>query len=172
VQPAFKPLLGEQHFSALMRSKPLARYEAYLLHAQIIPKQLNSELIKSGSGFTVSLGMVIPKKAYVLAVDRNRIRRVLRAHCALGFNNFEHDVHCLFRVKILPKNKKNVKATTTAKLAVTGNIATNMSPNLDYLNPHSRAFSQCVHSLITQAIQRLKLNESANLINSVNTLIV
>jgi ribonuclease P protein component len=77
---ATSPLKGADSFSVLMRTKPLAVWGACLVHAlvkQENPLSSNTNINNSN----IELGLIVPKKVYALAVDRNRIRRVLRAHC-------------------------------------------------------------------------------------------
>ncbi|MEY3996852.1 MAG: Ribonuclease [Pseudomonadota bacterium] len=156
-------LLGETHFSDLMRTKPLARTDAYFLHIKITPLQdkLNEKLKVNP---TVYLGIIVPKKAYPLAVDRNRIRRLLRAHCvtylvaliqlastkncdlagSVALNvpyHIQHNIRCLFRVKNLPKQKTLFK--------------NQLIPHQSYLNPHSAVFSQCLRTMFEQVVQQL-----------------
>jgi RNase P protein component len=126
----------------------------------------------------VHLGLVVPKKAYALAVDRNRIRRVLRAQCisefqrnatalqaVLAAQTEPSEIHCLFRVKTLPKQMKQVKKTNQAKQILhpaadkTAASKATPQPNAAYINPHSRAFTQSVHTQMAQAVRRL-LRES------------
>lgn len=70
------PLQGAKHFSDLMRLRPLAHFGTCTMYAQwsTLP---NDNLLKTP---VIELGQVVPKKAYPLAVDRNRVRRLLRAH--------------------------------------------------------------------------------------------
>jgi ribonuclease P protein component len=140
-----KPLLGEQHFSMLMKSKPLSRTEAYFFHARFVP-------VLSGVAPALFLGLIVPKKVHALAVDRNRVRRVLRAQCttalqALCDKPLLYDIHCLFRVKVLPKPvpRHGVKPQLNAA----------------YLNPQSQQFSQLVQAMLMQALPRL-LRECAS----------
>ncbi len=150
-------LLGENHFSDLIRTKPLARTDAYFFHIKLTSLQDKSkEDVKVNP--TVYLGIIASKKAYPLAVDRNRIRRVLRTHCVtylvplnqliatknsdnLEASNVPHSIRCLFRVKNLPKQKTLIK--------------NQLIRHQSYLNPHSAAFTQCMRAMFEQAVQQL-----------------
>lgn len=166
-----KPLVGEHNFSKLLYTKPLVRTEAYSVYLHIVfytdkqsDKQLNKNNFLSTSTHTINpvvyLGMLVPKKAYGLAVDRNRIRRVVRAtvnevffSLFKGFAeqiNSQSDslslaacsVYCLFKVNKLPKQNSLIKKGVTI-------------PHQAYLNPHSLEFSQCIHTLLAQAANKL-----------------
>jgi ribonuclease P protein component len=193
-KPVLKPLLGEQHFSMLMKTKPLSRTEAYFLHIRLAASSVVAPLytqtadnalsvsavcaLDSSLGhappvaLVVHLGLVVPKKAYALAVDRNRIRRVLRAQCMSEFQRNAtalqavlaaqaepSDIHCLFRVKTLPKQMKQAKQILRPAVDKTAASKATPQPNAAYINPHSRAFTQSVHTQMAQAVQRL-LRES------------
>jgi ribonuclease P protein component len=95
----------------------------------------------------MALGLIVPKKAYALAVDRNRIRRVLRAHSFNLIKDLPFPIQVLFRIKSKPKKgvpKKNV-LTHEAFVAV---------------NPHSAAFSQAVQVGLSKAISALVMDQN------------
>jgi ribonuclease P protein component len=151
-----QPLLGKHSFSELIRSKPLAHTEAYAIHLSIFSKE---KLIRNDqqTNLPIFLGIIAPKKSYPLAVDRNRVRRVLRAQSVLQLSNLEqllkapladvnrqHQIHCLFRIKQLSKQSSALKKGL-------------MLSHQAYLNPHSIEFSDCVQGLLKQAAQQLVL---------------
>ncbi len=125
----------------LMKTKPLSRTEAYFFHVRLVPKPADQSSLP-----TAFVGLVVPKKVHALAVDRNRIRRIIRAQCRLAFQALDglpplHDVHCLFRVKVLPKQ--------------TLGRGTKPQLNAAYLNPHSKQFTHLVQTMLAQALSRL-----------------
>ncbi|MEN9911729.1 MAG: Ribonuclease [Pseudomonadota bacterium] len=155
-------LLGETYFSDLIRTKPLARTDAYFFHIKITSLEEDKDELKKQfkANPTVYLGIIASKKAYPLAVDRNRIRRVLRAYCTMYLvplvqliitkdhildpsvaSNIPHNIRCLFRIKNLPKQKTLFK--------------NQLIRHQSYLNPHSAAFSQCMRAMFEQTVQQL-----------------
>lgn len=160
-------LLGENYFSDLIRTKPLVRTDAYFFHIKMMPledKDKSTKQLKVNP--TVYLGIIASKKAYPLAVDRNRIRRVLRAQCTAYLvpliqliatknhgsdqsvvldapHNIQYNIRCLFRVKNLPKQKTLFK--------------NQLIRHQSYLNPHGAAFPQCMRAMFEQAVQQLLL---------------
>ena len=70
------PLCGANHFAQLMRTKPQAVWQNLLIHVVRATQQQTH----ANTSPTFALGLIIPKKVFPHAVDRNRVRRVVRAH--------------------------------------------------------------------------------------------
>ncbi len=124
--PSITPLKGAEPFSNLMRTRPLAAWGSCLVHVIATPTESTPQF---------ELGLIVPKKAYALAVDRNRIRRVLRAQCQALAKETPCTVQLLFRIKT--GAKKSEKAKPLA--------ATN-------INPHSAAFTKAVKHGLKNAL--------------------
>jgi ribonuclease P protein component len=133
------PLKGVESFSALMRTRPLAAWGQCMVHAHVKLNE-NQNLTPR-----IELGLIVPKKAYVLAVDRNRIRRILRAQCLLLARDLPYSVQLLFRIKATAK--KGTK-TTVKK--------TGVAPPLFNRNPHSAEFAATVKQGLETALLTLK----------------
>ncbi len=125
------PLKGAEPFSALMRTRPLAAWGSCMVHAHA--KQNDS----IDATPRIELGLIVPKKAYVLAVDRNRIRRVLRAQCLILAQELPFTVQVLFRIKATAK--KNGKSKTMDAPTVNS-------------NPHSAEFAVAIRQGLCKAV--------------------
>lgn len=149
ITPQVVPLKGQENFSSLMRTKPLVAHGDYLVHAQPMSEQyFAKKTITSRTRSTIEhcletpptcldknhigrqqqvhakvlLGLIVPKKCYPLAVDRNRVRRVLRAQTLLLARTLHQPIMLLFRVRAA---KKGINKTAL-------------------FNPHSAAFAAWV----------------------------
>jgi ribonuclease P protein component len=127
------PLKGVESFSALMRTKPLASWDSCMVH--VLPQHTDSKETPQAQ-HSIALGLIVPKKAYVLAVDRNRIRRVLRAQSLALSKTLPCSINLLFRIKA--GAKKGLSAA-----------APNIKPN-----PHSAKFTADVQQGLIKAIAR------------------
>jgi ribonuclease P protein component len=162
VQPVLSklvPLRGAAQFSSLMRQKPQASWDLCLVHACAnvhgYERGLNNEpdLFSSPPSnadhhvdhlIQCQVGQIIPKKAYKHAVDRNRVRRLVRAHSlstlreygALETPTHITNIQLLFRVKAIDKK------TRAAGL-------------IQQANPHTQAFSDAVLAGIQLAFKRV-----------------
>jgi RNase P protein component len=114
-----------------MRTRPLAAWDACLVHAQANHAQTPPRL---------ELGLIVPKKAYPLAVDRNRIRRVLRAQCFLLAQALPCTVQLLFRIKTAKKGeKKNALAFNPHNLEFSAAVKQGLEKTLTALNAQTAA---------------------------------
>jgi ribonuclease P protein component len=132
------PLKGAEPFSALMRTRPLAAWGQCMVHAHA---KLNEN---QDSTPRIELGLIVPKKAYALAVDRNRIRRILRAQCFLLAQDLPCSVQLLFRIK------------ATAKKSAKASAKTDLAPQAFNSNPHSAEFAAAVKQGLSKALLMLK----------------
>lgn len=126
------PLKGQTVFNELIRTKPLATVGSCLIHARV--KKTGANLAAASLGF--DLGLIVPKKMYALAVDRNRVRRVLRAQCRQIAQQGPLDIQLLFRIKAPVKIK---------------GVPTPMPEN-----PHSAVFTQQIKHALNKAVKALK----------------
>jgi ribonuclease P protein component len=132
------PLKGAEPFSALMRTRPLAAWGQCMVHAHV---KLNEDPHVTPR---IELGLIVPKKAYVLAVDRNRIRRLLRAQCLLLAQDLPYSVQLLFRIK------------ATAKKSAKAIVKTDVAATVFNRNPHSAEFAAAVQQGLNKALLTLK----------------
>lgn len=130
------PLKGAEPFSALMRTRPLAAWGQCMVHAHV---KLSED---QDSKPRIELGLIVPKKAYGLAVDRNRIRRILRAQCLLLAQDLPRSVQLLFRIKATAK--KGAKTQPA------------VAPQAFNSNPHSAEFAAAVQQGLNKALLTLK----------------
>jgi ribonuclease P protein component len=137
------PLKGLESFTALMRTRPLAAWGQCMVHALIKPIQ------PIGSQTRIELGLIVPKKAYQLAVDRNRIRRVLRAQCLEAAQTLPCSVQLLFRIKPSPKKASPGKTASSAALV--------------NKNPHSAEFTAAIKQGLSSAFATLNAPNEVNL---------
>ncbi len=135
--PTLLPLKGQATFSQLMRTKPQTAWGVCLLHAQLDASDLQPCDLQTKP--SIELGLIVPKKAYALAVDRNRVRRVLRAQCQqLGSQMSQHcpqTIQVLFRIKSAKKGEKKPL----------------------FPNPHSAEFVASVQKGLAQTLKNLAL---------------
>jgi ribonuclease P protein component len=131
------PLKGEASFSALMRTKPLVAWDTCMLHALAVTPPTDDDTQQSLKP-CISLGLIVPKKVYALAVDRNRVRRVLRAQSQHIAADLNFSIHILFRFR---SSKKGEKKSTPP-------------------NPHSAAFNAAVRQGLTQMVTQLALRQA------------
>jgi ribonuclease P protein component len=129
------PLKGIESFSALMRTKPLVNWDACMIHALAQHSAADNETMPTAH--SIALGLIVPKKAYALAVDRNRIRRVLRAQSLALSKTLPCSVNVLFRIRAGAKKG-----------------APHAAPNVK-ANPHSAQFVADVARGLRQAINRV-----------------
>jgi ribonuclease P protein component len=128
------PLKGVESFSALMRTKPLAAWGQCMVHV----------LAQNDAARHISLGLIVPKKAYALAVDRNRIRRVLRAQCLELAKDVPCSVQLLFRIKAGAKKG-----------------APSILPAINR-NPHSAEFAAAIkHGLSKAVLSATRMEQQA-----------
>jgi ribonuclease P protein component len=83
-------------FKDALRTKPVGQGKVLLLH--YCPAKSNPASLSSAK-----LGLIIPKRYLRLAVDRNRVKRVLRE----SFRHLRQDLPAgsyLFRLKLLPRS--------------------------------------------------------------------
>ena len=78
------PLRGQDAFAKLIQKRPSADWDLCFIHVLLRQKDVldkvafeNTFLIDSKS--SCELGLIVPKKRFPLAVDRNRIRRVCKS---------------------------------------------------------------------------------------------
>ncbi len=162
------PLRGTAQFSALMRTKPLARWENALIHVRVlhvsetqtdalqISAQQTRKTPLSVTNPCIYLGQVVPKKVFPLAVDRNRVRRILRAYClAIVTSNkgFSGAYQVLFRLKPLDKSQQKNKQISpkTKSPEPTKASAAHLLPTS---NPQSQVFSAQIFALLEQALRK------------------
>jgi ribonuclease P protein component len=134
------PLKGSDNFSRLMYTKPRSAWGQCLVHA--IATQKTSLENQAKASPQMALGLIVPKKAYALAVDRNRIRRVLRAHSFNLIKELPFPIQVLFRIKSTLKKGSPKKKALTHEAFVA-------------VNPHSAAFSLAVQDGLSKAISAL-----------------
>lgn len=133
-------LKGQERFTHLLRSRPLASWKNIRVYAT--KTQADLEAQPKGNVF---LGQIIPKKQFALAVDRNRVRRIARAHLRESArSSAELSLDVLLKINI----EKRIKGGTPAEV-----------PNADQ-NPHSKRFSRALRSTIDQAVSRLALQNT------------
>jgi ribonuclease P protein component len=130
------PLKGVESFSALMRTRPVAAWDQCMVHV------LTKVDAHSQPQASIELGLIVPKKAYVLAVDRNRIRRVLRAQCLERSHTLPCSVQVLFRIKANAKKGKQNKDPIHSELFNN--------------NPHSAQFAAAIKQGLDKALLAFK----------------
>lgn len=149
------PLRGTERFSRLMRQRPIVSWGLFAIHADIAPRPETASsapaliVAADAEHALVCLGQIIPKKTYKHAVDRNRVRRLVRAH-GLDAIQASRTTMCdqsavhidvLFRVKTSSK-KTGSKNPQTAGLDAP-------------VNPHTQVFSQALKAGIKDAIEHV-----------------
>jgi ribonuclease P protein component len=105
-KPALTRLTGPQVFSDLMRRRPLASNDWLMIYAQPCMGQDST-----------GLGFIIPKKSLRRAVQRNRVRRWVRAYWQRNLPTVPH--HLLIRcrgkpacVSLLERRQRYLELTT------------------------------------------------------------
>lgn len=131
------PLKGQDNFMRLMRTKPLASWQNCRIHGA----KVDSGVILG----QIVLGQIIPKKLFPLAVDRNRARRIARAHA----RELATQLKPIENVQVLLRLSPTKKTPQTTKNAQRHAV----KPPLE--NPHTRCFANALRATLNQAIQRL-----------------
>lgn len=157
-------LKGTQNFMQLMAFKPLASLQNVSIHATYATVNQNTKSTTEPAPF-IRLGQIVPKKLFPLAVDRNRVRRLVRAHIRGLVQTANADqnqsglpppsLSVLVRLKPHKSNKKSKSAINeTSKNAI--KIGFLQAEN----NPQSRRFALALRTTIDQAMHSLvKKNE-------------
>jgi ribonuclease P protein component len=148
--PMFEVLRGERAYGELLRSKPRFSNEQFFVHLNAAnsrsPLPIDAappELRKTRrpvSQAALILGLIVPKKRYTLAVDRNRVKRIARAHARqLAMQPLEQPQAMLVRIKSRKKG------------------ATASAASLAQQNPHSAAFAKQLRGAMSSALQGARL---------------
>lgn len=85
-----------EEFKQALRTKPVGRSKLFLLH-HTTPEHDTSAIIQR------QLGFIVPKRFLRLAVDRNRVKRVLRESFRLMQTDLPGGLY-LFRLRVAPGN--------------------------------------------------------------------
>jgi Ribonuclease P len=140
------------------------------------PDQHSNALSDTGNGNALAqhavvcaIGQIVPKKAYKLAVDRNRVRRLVRAHTLSVLRE-----QAQLQTPALQDNPLNAQATIEQAATGQAVIGQAVLPNIELLfriksidkktraagysqqaNPHSQAFSQALRAGLQRAIAQI-----------------
>lgn len=130
----------------LMRTKPLASWQNCRIHGAQMDNTATLNEVDSGVVLgQIVLGQIIPKKLFPLAVDRNRVRRIARAHARELATQLKPIENIQVLLRLSPTKKTPQTTKNTQRHAV--------KPPLE--NPHTQCFANALRATLNQAIQRL-----------------
>ena len=166
---SFMPLRGSFEFQKLMNTRPASTASQYHVHiATPISKPATSKPATSPKIDAVYLGLIVPKKRYPLAVDRNRVRRVCRALTRAAIQTAEQTTKQIAKQEYFARSNNTAQLNNIAilfrfkpsKRDKKQAVGLAIEPAVN--NPHSKFFAAHLKMHLTNALNNAIKNTSSN----------